>query len=295
MDDLPRRIQRKPLIDPIDLVERTIDRAVKQPASSCCCWCCRCRNLAKALRWAIGLFVFEALFHITISFVRPQWEWTSSAVTVVAFVLQDVCRLVLLLACVPAWRALSLEHGLEGVPVLRRLLCGLVLLLVLEMVEMVLKFWEVHAVCDAPEVWRVRELRNGTAMSETMCEVFSDLYDFLWGVATLVFLALVAYLLRSHIRNLQRHRHRQASAMANSILGEVAALSRGEDPRAIRRAGGSFGSNDSLAGSLRWSDRAPADAEAAPAPVQLQQPADEPTTRSTTTKDMRAESGVERV
>ena len=111
---------------------------------------------------------------------------------------------------------------------LRWLLGGLALLFLLEVLEMGFKFAEVHAVCDAPEVWAARQRRNNTsALSERMCEAISDAYDFGWGVVTLLVLVTVARVLHSYIRMLRLHRARERATAANDIL----AVGRTSEPR----------------------------------------------------------------
>ena len=38
----------------------------------------------------------EALWHIIISILRPLWEWQSTFVTIVAFILQDIARIIVI-------------------------------------------------------------------------------------------------------------------------------------------------------------------------------------------------------
>ena len=191
----PRR-HRYAAIDPLATIGPALDRL--EPVDGCCCLCCRC-NRTRGLYWALGLFVVEAINHITLSLLRPTWEWHSTMITIVAFYLQDALRAALLVLCVFGCKAL--RKGRDGVAEWRLLLRGLLVLAVLEMFEISLKAVEVHNVCDAPEVIAARARRNGTgSLSEQQCELISDLYDYLWGVMTLVVLGTVIRVVHSHIR-----------------------------------------------------------------------------------------------
>jgi hypothetical protein len=201
-------------LDPLLVVDgalkdtRTLDR---------CCCCC---SPGCGLRCALGLFIWEAVWHIAISIARPLWEWTSTGLTIFAFVLQDCARAVLLVLSVSAWRALS--RGQDGAPVLRTLIRGLFLLACLEAVEMVLKFGEVHAVCNAPEVLEAHLKRaqryNLTGFNMTTgydggwCEMFSDVYDFGWGLFSLFVLLYVIRVVHSYLRLLKQPSPEKAAA-----------------------------------------------------------------------------------
>jgi len=188
--------------DPILAVEKSFDA---RPVSGCCCLWCRC-SPRRGIQWTIGVMTFECVFHIVISVARPLWEWTSTATTIFAFVLQDACRAVLLIVMVLCCRALN-KPAADAIPILRTFFRTLVVLFGLECFEMFLKFFEVHSVCDAPEVWAARAKRmNATGnpgMSETMCEIVSDLYDFGWGIVTLAILATAAKIVHAHSRLLE--------------------------------------------------------------------------------------------
>ena len=54
-----------------------------------------------------------------------------------------------------------------------RVLCALVLV---ELVELILKFFDVHAVCNSPEVTLARNDSNYTGMTVEGCELFSNVY-----------------------------------------------------------------------------------------------------------------------
>lgn len=188
--------------DPLIAVDAVLQK--RKPATRCCCCC---KPLC-GIRWALGIFIWEAVFHIAISMARPLWEWSTTALTIFAFVLQDLCRFVLLVLSILACR--GLHRGLAGAAPLRNLLRGLAVLFMLEMVEMALKFGEVHVVCNAPEVraahlarakkYNLTGFNMTTGADDGWCEVFSDAYDFGWGVITLLVLLYVMYVVHSYLR-----------------------------------------------------------------------------------------------
>ena len=154
----------------------------------------------------------EAVWHILISFMRPRWEWTSTMVTVFGFVLQDIVRVGMLGLSILAWRAL--KRGEQAVGELRAFFRGLLVLFVFEMLEISLKFTEVHGICNAPEVWE-RRLRRNSTLSEGSCEVIANLYDYGWGIIVLIILASVLRMTHAHLTSLggatwrQREHERQ--------------------------------------------------------------------------------------
>ena len=207
-----RSSHRYASIDPLSTIGPALDRL--KPMDTCCCLCCRCSRRV-GLFWALGLFVFEAVVHITISLIRPTWQWRSTMLTFIAFYLQDSLRAVLLVLCFHGCKALN--KGRDGVAALRLLLRGLCFLAVLEMFEISLKaVGGEHTICEgdtsdssakvwasSPAVWAARARGvNGTGLSEAQCELLSDLYDYLWGAITLLVLALVIRVVHSHIRAL---------------------------------------------------------------------------------------------
>ena len=187
------------------------------PAASCCGWCC-CRarvGLRYAVLWVCALLVLEALWHITISFLRPLWEWNSTAVTVISFVLQDAARVCVLVAACRARHAVkthtqpgtagSAQHELvkERLGLLFKVLCGLVLL---ECLELTVKWAEVQTVCEAPFVKAARARRhpNITAdelhSAEVRCEIISDIYDYVLEVITIILLVYLSWIVHSFKR-----------------------------------------------------------------------------------------------
>ena len=130
-------------IDPLNTIGPILDR--RAPAESCCCCCCRCRRV-RAIYWALGIFIWEAVWHITISMLRPAWEWNSTNVTIFAYLLQNFCRLVLIVMCFSAWRALRRGDNEKSLVELRSFLRALILLFGLEIMEIAIKAVEVHNV-----------------------------------------------------------------------------------------------------------------------------------------------------
>lgn len=193
-------------LDPLIVVDRALSH--RDPVDRCCCCCSpRC-----GIKWALGIFIWEAVWHVSISVIRPLWEWTSTGLTIFAFVLQDVCRAVLFVLSIMAWR--SLNRGVDGKLMLKAFLRGLFCLVFLEVLEMMLKFGEVHAVCNAPEVLAAHLRRaqkyNLTGFNMTTgydygwCETFSDVYDFGWGIITLAVLLYVMRVVYSYLQLLDR-------------------------------------------------------------------------------------------
>ena len=193
-------------IDPLNVVDAAL--ANTSPVERCCCCC----SPKVGIRCALRVFIFEAVWHIAISIARPLWEWTSTMTTITAFILQDICRVVLLVLCVAAWRGLN--RGRDGAEHLRALLRGLLILVFLEMLEMFLKFFEVHAVCNAPVVLaahRARAIKYNltgfnltTGADDGWCEMVSDIYDFGWGIFALLILLYVIRVVHSYLRLLDQ-------------------------------------------------------------------------------------------
>ena len=169
----------------------------------------------------------EHLWTFVISLMRPQWEWTSTAVTVIAFISQDVARLLMLPILVMVW----IKARRDRLPAsstewwVRLFFRGLVLLILLEMIELVLKFFEVHAVCNAPEVAVFRAKRHPNMTAEDLaraakhCEVFSDVYDFLLQLLIIALLHYVAWVTFSYLRDIVR-RQRAADGSAGAETGD---------------------------------------------------------------------------
>ena len=183
-----------------ELLEASLDQ--REPIERCCCGCCSVRT---GLVVAMRVFVLESLFHLAISFMRPLWEWTSTAIAIVAFLLQDACRLLLLVLACATLRALGRSDDVERMLLtLQRLFRGLVVLIVLEVIELLLNASAVHAVCDAPEVWERRAARNGSGLTESQCELVSDIFDFGWGGIALSILCYVALAVHSYARAVKK-------------------------------------------------------------------------------------------
>ena len=181
---------------PFTALESRLDK--RPPLKRCCCCSLRC-----GIAWALGVFIFECTWHITISFIRPLWEWTSNFSTIFAFILQDVCRFILLVLSILACRALC--QGRDGIGYLRALFRGLLVLIVLEAVELCFNAQAVHSVCDAPEVWAARERRGrNNTMDEERCELISNIYDFAYGGLAILLLMYISYVVHSYVRELRK-------------------------------------------------------------------------------------------
>ena len=86
-------------IDPLNTLGPVLDR--RAPVETCCCCCCKCTR-SKAIYWYLGLCVFEAVWHISISIIRPTWEWNRTVITVFGFFLQNLSRTFNVILCVYA-------------------------------------------------------------------------------------------------------------------------------------------------------------------------------------------------
>ena len=124
-------------------------------------------------------------------------QWNSSNLTFIAFFLQNFVRFILLILCAQAWRAL--RAGKDGVAELRSFLRFLLFLTLLEVMELSIKAIEVHNVCDAPQVWARRIASNNSGLSEPLCELIADVYDYLWGGIVLLILLSVIRITHAHI------------------------------------------------------------------------------------------------
>ncbi len=190
----------------------------RPPAASCCGFCC-CRRrvgLRRAVLWTAALLILEAVWHVAISVLRPLWEWNSTLITVLAFVLQDLARLVVSVAAVRAIRVVR-AHTQPGTSASARaglvraritfLFRVLVCLIILELCELTVKHHEVHMVCTAPYVKEVRMKRNPNmtkselAAAEARCELISDLYDYVMEVLTILLLCYLSWIVHSYGRS----------------------------------------------------------------------------------------------
>lgn len=78
----------------------------RRPARRCCCCC----SLERGIYVALFLFSLESTFHLVIAYIRPQWEWTSTGLTIFAYWLQNMTRIALLILSMMV--AASLCHKL---------------------------------------------------------------------------------------------------------------------------------------------------------------------------------------
>ena len=185
----------------------------RAPAASCCGYCC-CQKtipLRRGVLWTCYILILEALWHISISFARPLWEWNSSAVTILSFVLQDIARVIVLVAAARViWgvQKYTVPSSSECANVylvkirIQFLFRTLLSLIGLEVLEMTVKFFEVESICDAPAVTERRQMRHpnmtaaGLVEAQNRCMLISDLYDYgleLITVALLVYLVKVVH------------------------------------------------------------------------------------------------------
>ena len=198
-----------------------LDAALNEraPAEHCCGYCC-CRKhigLRAAMLWTTSLLMCEAIWHIAISVLRPSWEWNSTAVTVIAFLLQDVARALVFAASFAANSAVrqftrpettasvNAEFVKSRVGLLFRILCSLIFL---ELLELTVKSFEVHMVCTAPYVKQARMRRhpNMTAAelhkAEERCETISDIYDYVFEFLTIALLIYLVWIVHSFRRSI---------------------------------------------------------------------------------------------
>lgn len=151
-----------------------------------------------------------------------------------SFVLQDVCRFILLVLSILACRALC--QGRDGIGYLRALFRGLLVLIVLEAVELCFNAQAVHSVCDAPEVWAARERRGrNNTMDEERCELISNIYDFAYGGLAILLLMYISYVVHSYVRELRK---KVPAEVATASIGDVQMSVEGGDGGARRGAGG---------------------------------------------------------
>jgi hypothetical protein len=154
----------------------------------------------------------------SISILRPLWEWNSTFVTIVAFILQDIARTIVLVASLRViWGVRNLskpdtDESSNAYELKKRtqfLWRTLLSLVLLECVEMCVKFFEVETICNAPYVTQMREKRhpNMTAAelknAQDKCMLISDLYDYVFELITIVLLIYLTYIVHSYGRSIK--------------------------------------------------------------------------------------------
>ena len=217
----------------------------KAPAAMCRCCCCKIPLRAGVL-WAAYILILEALWHIGISLLRPLWEWNSSLVTIIAFLLQDIARVVVLVATTRAIMGVKkyTSKGSEEcsnvylVKVRIQFLWRVTLSLVcLEMLEMCVKFFEVETICDASYVTEMRHKRHPNITADQLkaaqdhCMLISDLYDYGLELITIALLIYLTWVTHSYGRSIKGPTVQQQNTSSSSddkpsiIIGEVVATS----------------------------------------------------------------------
>jgi hypothetical protein len=131
--------------------------------------------------------------------MRPRWEWTSTGVEVVGFGMQMLARAITLAGVLNLWRVGTSEAKVvERVGALKFLERSLVAVVALEVVELLMRGFEVEGVCKDPHVVERREQGHGT-QSVGECELVALLYDYVFGglsIALLVWLVRVLHTTR---------------------------------------------------------------------------------------------------
>jgi hypothetical protein len=113
-------------------------------------------------------------------------------------------------------------------------------LILLEVLEMTVKWFSVESICDAPYVTEAREKRNPnmTAVelkaAQDRCMLISDLYDYVLELITIVLLIYLTWITHSYGRSVRGvvieqqnpANYQQAeSENSNVVIGEIVATS----------------------------------------------------------------------
>lgn len=202
------------LVDDVDLeyagvmerpflyLERELEEDVS-PADHCCCRCCGI-SLPAGLKLCIHILILESVLHLMVSLLRERWTWTSTALTIVVFMLQTAVRVVTVPVALYAHSHL-LGRRDQGLQTFFRFLVCLVLL---EVVEMVLRFWEVEAMCSVAQqhgaggvtvagAVLLSNTSSSTAYTSQQCEYLADTLATVGGIATLLFFMYTAWMVHS--------------------------------------------------------------------------------------------------
>eukprot|EP00949_MAST-11_sp_MAST-11-sp1_P004768 g4768.t1 len=208
-----------------NIAERTDDALLQRnPADTCCGYLCcrRQQSLRTGVLWTCAGIILESIWHITISVLRPGWEWQSTAVTVIAFVCQDIVRLAALVCSSLAILAIKKHTKKDSaesdspetvISRLGLLFKFLVALICFELLEMTVKFYEVATVCDAPYVsearrkrWNASHHREMTpaelSAAQSRCRLISDIYDYFWAIITIALLVYLTWIVHSYKRSI---------------------------------------------------------------------------------------------
>jgi hypothetical protein len=175
-------------------------------------------------------------------------------VTIVAFIFQDIARMVVI-ACslrviwgVRKFTSPNTPESTNAYEVKKRiqfLWRTLFSLIILELLEMCVKFVEVESICDAPYVTQMRQKRhpNMTAadlkVAQDRCILISDLYDYFFEGMTVVLLVYLTWIVHSYGRSVkgeqQQQRHadyQQDSSLDNAQTQKQSAVVVGQVVRA---------------------------------------------------------------
>ena len=174
-------------------LERALER---RPAAKKFCWRL---PLRKGIYMSLIFFIVEAIVQLSFSAFAPPFKWSGSVVVVLAFGLQDACRVVLLGTSIYALS--MLQRGRDVVNTLGLLFRVLAALLAMEVMELVFKMLEDYAICDGPVAAAARA--RGEALPEALCFALLDSEDVLMSAASIVALGYVGWIVHSQLRELR--------------------------------------------------------------------------------------------
>tara|TARA_B100000795_G_scaffold243782_1_gene207893 strand:- start:202 stop:876 length:675 start_codon:yes stop_codon:yes gene_type:complete len=161
--------------------------------------------------------LFSTCF-IQISVLRPLWEWNSTIVTIISFLFQDVARVIVFIAAlrviggVRKFTSPLTPESSNAYEIKKRtqfLWKTLLALVLLECLEMFVKFFEVETICTAPYVTQMREKRHPNMTSielkaaQDRCMLISDLYDYFFEGITIALLIYLTYIVHSYGRSIK--------------------------------------------------------------------------------------------
>ena len=173
----------------IERVERVLEQ--RPPAAGCCCnlW-----PLEHGVRWAIFLLMLEAGSQLLLSLLRPWSLWFLSRFVFFCFVTQDLTRLAMFASA--AYTAHAMRQNRGVLRALQMLFRTLVVLVVLELLEMILKLFEEHAICDV-------DMHQLGPRAVRFCEVINDVSEVVLSIGTIIALCYAAWLIHSFARYLR--------------------------------------------------------------------------------------------
>lgn len=228
---------------PFLYLERTLDEE-RTPAEHCCCRCCGV-SLPGGLNICVYILCLEALIHLLASLLRERWTWTSTALTIVVYMLQTAVRVVMVPVALYAHGHLVSRRD-QGLRLFFRFLVCAVLL---EVVEMGLRFWEVHDMCARAELHGAGGITvagavllgnsSGSASyTARQCEYLADTRELVAAgscfppppYSSLILQWFFAPLQNCHARMFRRSSHRHATTplthglVAVTTLGGIVAM-----------------------------------------------------------------------